>query len=216
MPHSTISVKHDQVRDRVIFGSEDGPPKCALPSRARRTVRFAAFKYDPADAFGRLGQLQKFTKVNGASVGRFVPKRRSFTPPISGSAAGSSATRIASDVIVISADPSGKLMPTRTEGSAPPIGPLGISGPAGGTRPRRCMRAAAKQLYLSARVAWVSCPRRTLASSPEPISKRPVSLRRDPSRAPARARLSRLRRNAPASHPGARPPLGGTALRFRP
>jgi hypothetical protein len=34
---------------------------------------------------------------------------------------------------------------------------------------------------LSARVARVSCPRRTLASSPEPISQRPVSLRRDPS-----------------------------------
>jgi hypothetical protein len=46
--------------------------------------------------------------------------------------------------------------------------------------------AAANGCPYRARVARVSCPRRTLASSPEPISRRPVSLRRDPSRAPAR------------------------------
>jgi hypothetical protein len=49
---------------------------------------------------------------------------------------------------------------------------------------------------LSARVARVSCPRRTLASPPEPISQRPVSLRRDPSTP------------APKAHQAEHPPWG--------
>jgi hypothetical protein len=40
--------------------------------------------------------------------------------------------------------------PTRTEGSAQAIGPLGTSGPAGATDTRRAISAAAKQLSLSA------------------------------------------------------------------
>jgi hypothetical protein len=38
---------------------------------------------------------------------------------------------------------------------------------------------------LSARLARASCPRRTLANSPEPISQRPVSLRRGPEHEPS-------------------------------
>jgi hypothetical protein len=51
-------------------------------------------------------------------------------------------------------------------------GLLGTSGPAGGQHTGAGIRAAATQLSLSTRVVRVPCPQRTLASPPEPISKR--------------------------------------------
>jgi hypothetical protein len=48
-------------------------------------------------------------------------------------------------------------------------------------RPRDAKRSAPLR-----RMKRASCPRPALASSPKPISRRPVSLRRDPSQAPAR------------------------------
>jgi len=51
--------------------------------------------------------------------------------------------------------------------------------------------------YRAPRLARASCPRRTLARSPEPISQRPVSLRRDPERSEA----TRGELNAPVSGP---------------
>jgi hypothetical protein len=65
---------------------------------------------------------------------------------------------------------------------------LGPAGPAGNNTPALPLEPQRDSSLPSTCVARVSCPRRALASSPEPISQRPVSLRRDPSTSGARAR----------------------------